>query len=97
MSDITEHKDEDWEENEESAEVEVEVEVVDEVEIEDEIDGLESANVMQFSDYVEADEKKIQKTRITELRRRAEERQDWKRISDEYDWEFDKDDALEEA
>ena len=62
-----------------------------------ESDSIDSDNVMQFSDFVEADEKKLQKQRITELRRRAEERQDWKRISHEYDWDFDQDGILEEA
>lgn len=82
MSDMAEAKDEDWDEDEETP-----VEFVD----------AGPANVMQFSDFVEADEKKLQKLRITELRRRAEERQDWKRISSEYDWDFDLDDKIEEA
>jgi len=82
MADLTESKDDDWDDSEDIVE---------------EIDGAESDNVMQFSDYVEADEKKLQKQRITELRRRAEERQDWKKISHEYDWDFDQDEALEEA
>jgi hypothetical protein len=82
MTDITNSKDEDWE---------------DDDEIVEELDGAVASNVMQFSDYVEPDEKHLQKHRITELRRRAEERQDWKRISHEYDWDFDEDDVLEEA
>ena len=82
MADLTESKDDDWDDSEDIVE---------------EIDGEESDNVMQFSDYVEADEKKLQKQRITELRRRAEERQDWRKISHEYDWDFDQDEALEEA
>ncbi|MBL4820343.1 MAG: hypothetical protein JKY98_05035 [Gammaproteobacteria bacterium] len=61
-------------------------------EISDEIS--EAENVMRFSDFVEPQEKHLQKQRITELRRRAEERQDWKRIIGECDLE---DDALEEA
>ncbi len=82
MADLTESKDDDWDDSEDIVE---------------EIDSEESDNVMQFSDYVEADEKKLQKQRITELRRRAEERQDWRKISHEYDWDFDQDEALEEA
>ena len=82
MSDMTETRDDEWEGGEDAAE---------------ELEAIDSDNVMQFSDYVEADEKQLQKQRITELRRRAEERQDWKRISHEYDWELDQDDILEEA
>lgn len=82
MTDITNSKEDDWEEDEEAIEA---------------LDGVEASNVMQFSDFVEPDEKHMQKQRITELRRRAEERQDWKRISHEYDWDFDEDEALEEA
>ena len=82
MADMTESRDDEWEGGEESAE---------------ELEAIESDNVMQFSDFVEADEKQLQKHRITELRRRAEERQDWKRISHEFDWDFDQDDILEEA
>ena len=55
----------------------------------------EPGNIMKFSDFVEPQEQHVQKQRITELRRRAEERQDWKRITGEY--ELDIDDALEEA
>lgn len=82
MSDMTETRDEEWEDGEDTVE---------------EMDAGESDNVMQFSDFVEPDEKQLQKHRITELRRRAEERQDWKRISHEYDWDLDQDDLLEEA
>ena len=82
MSDLNETRDDEWEDEEEGAEGLV---------------AVESDNVMQFSDYVEPDEKKVQKQRITELRRRAEERQDWKRISHEYDWDLDQDELLEEA
>ncbi len=55
----------------------------------------ESGNIMQFSDFIEPKEQHVQKQRITQLRRRAEERQDWKRIIGEYG--LDIDDALEEA
>ena len=55
----------------------------------------EIGTIMQFSDYVDPQEKQIQKQRITELRRRAEERQDWKKITGEYD--LDLDEAMEEA
>ena len=82
MADMTESKDDEWDGGEDAAE---------------ELDVIESDNVMQFSDFVEPDEKNMQKQRITELRRRAEERQDWKRISHEYDWDFDQDDVLEKA
>ncbi len=82
MADLNETRDDEWEEGEEVVE---------------EFQALESDNVMQFSDYVEPDAKKLQKQRITELRRRAEERQDWKRISHEFDWDFDEDGAIEEA
>ena len=82
MSDLSETRDDEWEDEEEGSAGLVVV---------------ESDNVMQFSDYVEPDEKKLQKQRITELRRRAEERQDWKRISHEYDWDLDQDELIEEA
>lgn len=82
MSDMTETRDEEWEDGEDAVE---------------DLEAIESDNVMQFSDFVEVDQKKLQKHRITELRRRAEERLDWKRISHEYDWELDQDDILEEA
>lgn len=82
MADMNESRDDEWEGGEEAAE---------------ELEAIESDNVMQFSDFVDADEKKVQKHRITELRRRAEERQDWKRISHEFDWDFDQNDVLEEA
>lgn len=82
MADMTESRDDEWEGGEEAAE---------------ELEAIESDNVMHFSDFVEADEKKLQKQRITELRRRAEERQDWKRISHEFDWDFDQNDIFEEA
>ena len=82
MADLTETRDDDWEDGDEPAE---------------EIELINPDNVMQFSDFVEADEKKLQKQRITELRRRAEERQDWKRISYDFDWDLDQDDLLEEA
>jgi len=82
MADITETRDDDWEDGGDTVE---------------ELETVESDNVMQFSDFVEPDEKKLQKQRMTELRRRAEERQDWRRISDEFDWDFDQDDILEEA
>ena len=55
----------------------------------------ESGNVMQFSNFVEPQEKHVQKQRITKLRRRAEERQDWKRITEEFG--LDLEDALEEV
>jgi len=55
----------------------------------------ESGNIMQFSDFVEPKVQLVQKQRITELRRRAEERQDWKRITGEYG--LDLEDALEEV
>jgi len=55
----------------------------------------ESGNIMQFSDFVEPQVQHVQKQRITELRRRAEERQDWKRITGEF--ELDIDEVLEEA
>ena len=79
MADLNETRDDEWEDSEETAE---------------EFEAAESDNVMQFSDFVEPDVKKVQKQRITELRRRAEERQDWKRISHEFDWDFDQDEAL---
>jgi len=82
MADLNETRDEEWEEGEDVVES---------------FDGVEADNVMIFSDFVEQDVKKIHKQRITELRRRAEERQDWKRISHEYDWDFDEDGLLEEA
>jgi|GEM_PF-4402961 len=82
MADITETRDDDWEDGGDTVE---------------ELETVESDNVMQFSDFVEPDEKKLQKQRMTELRRRAEERQDWRRISDEFDWDFDQGDILEEA
>jgi hypothetical protein len=82
MADMTETRDDDWEDGEDTVE---------------ELDPVGSDNVMQFSDFVEPDEKHLQKQRITELRRRAEERQDWKRISHEYDWDLDQDDILENA
>ena len=82
MAYLTETRDDDWEDGDEPAE---------------EIESINPDNVMQFSDFVEADEKKLQKQRITELRRRAEERQDWKRISYDFDWDLDQDDLLEEA
>ncbi|MCB1670077.1 MAG: hypothetical protein R3F41_15780 [Gammaproteobacteria bacterium] len=82
MADLNETRDDEWEEGEDSAV---------------EFEAIESDNVMQFSDYVEPDVKKMQKHRITELRRRAEERQDWKRISHEFDWDLDEDETLEEA
>jgi len=55
----------------------------------------EPGNIMQFSDFVEPQEQHVQKQRITKLRRRAEERQDWKRITGEF--ELDIDDVLGEA
>ncbi|MEZ5492613.1 MAG: hypothetical protein R3F50_20210 [Gammaproteobacteria bacterium] len=82
MADLSETRDDDWDDSEEVAE---------------QFEGIDADNVMQFSDFVEADVKKVQKHRLTELRRRAEERQDWKRISHEFDWELDQDDVLEEA
>jgi len=82
MSDMTETREEEWEDGEDTVE---------------ELDVTESDNVMQFSDFVEPGEKQLQKHRMTELRRRAEERQDWKRISHEFDWDLDQDDILEEA
>ena len=82
MADLNESRDDDWDEDEEVTE---------------QFDGIDSDNVMRFSDFVEADVKKLHKHRLTELRRRAEERQDWTRISQEYDWDLDQDDVLEEA
>lgn len=82
MADLNETRDEEWEEGEDVVES---------------FDGAEADNVMRFSDFIEQDVKKMHKQRITELRRRAEERQDWKRISHEYDWDFDEDGLLEEA
>jgi len=79
MADFTESKDDDWEDSED--------EVME--------DFSEPATVMNFSDFVEPGEKQIQKHRITELRRRAEERQDWKRITGEF--ELDLDELREEA
>jgi len=49
----------------------------------------EPGNIMQFSDFVEPQVQHVQKQRITELRRRAEERQDWKRITGEFDLDID--------
>ncbi|MDX1490633.1 MAG: hypothetical protein R3332_05065 [Pseudohongiellaceae bacterium] len=40
----------------------------------------------------EASEKRLNKRRLTELRRRAEERLDWKRMSKEMDFDDDSDD-----
>ena len=65
-------------------------------ETEDNLEEIpETDNIMKFTDFVDPKEKQVQKQRITELRRRAEERQDWKRITSEYDLELDE--ALEEA
>ena len=82
MADITDTQDDDWDDEDDKTEL---------------LDGMESDNVMQFSDYVEPDVKLLHKHRITELRRRTEERQDWKRISHEFDWDSDSDSILEEA
>ena len=82
MADLNETRDDEWEDGDDEA---------------GGFEAVESDNVMQFSDFVEPDVKKMHKQRITELRRRAEERQDWKRISHEFDWDLDQDDVLEEA
>ena len=79
MADITESKDDDWDDTED--------EVME--------DLSETGTVMNFDDFVDPDVKHTQKHRITELRRRAEERQDWKRITGEFDLDFD--DLREEA
>ena len=80
MADIEDTKEEDWEESEDVLE---------------EIPDTEADNVMKFSDFVDPQEKHRQKQRITDLRRRAEERQYWKQITDEFD--LDLDEVIEEA
>ena len=82
MTDTKDGKDEDWEDTEEITEENTE-------------EFPESGTIMQFSDFVEPQEQNVQKHRITELRRRAEERQDWKQITGECGLGID--DTLEEA
>jgi hypothetical protein len=74
MADIEDTKEEDWEESENNIE---------------EIPDSETDNIMKFSDFVDPQEKHRQKQRITDIRRRVEERQDWKQITGEFDVDLD--------
>lgn len=50
---------------------------------------FDSVALLNNPEYDEQAEKRMRKARITELRRRTEERMDWKRISGEYDFDFE--------
>ncbi|MFM1895993.1 MAG: hypothetical protein RLZZ385_1067 [Pseudomonadota bacterium] len=58
---------------------------------------FDSVAVLQNHEVDEQSEKRMRKQRITELRRRAEERSDWKRIAGEYDFNFDLDNVDDTA
>lgn len=50
---------------------------------------FDSVGALQHHELDEQAEKRLRKQRITELRRRAEERLDWKRISGDFDFDFE--------
>ena len=56
---------------------------------------FDSVAVLQNHEVDDQTDKRMRKQRITELRRRAEERLDWKRIAGEYDFNFDLDNGEE--
>lgn len=52
---------------------------------------FDSVALLQNPEFDEQAEKRARKLRVTELRRRAEERLDWKRIAGEFDFELSAD------
>lgn len=52
-------------------------------------DFFDSVVFIPESDFDEPNDKRIQKRRLTELRRRTEERLDWKRMSGELQYDED--------
>ena len=56
---------------------------------------FDSVAVLQNHEVDDQTDKRMRRQRITELRRRAEERLDWKRIAGEYDFNFDLDSGEE--
>ena len=50
---------------------------------------FDSVAALNNPEFDEQTEKRMRKQRVTELRRRAEERMDWKRITGEYDFDLD--------
>lgn len=52
---------------------------------------FDPAAALQSGELGEPIDKRIHKQRVTELRRRAEERKDWKRITGEYDFDAELD------
>ncbi|MEX2130102.1 MAG: hypothetical protein WD772_01340 [Pseudohongiellaceae bacterium] len=52
---------------------------------------FDSVALLHHPVFDEQAEKRMRKLRVTELRRRAEERMDWKRIAGEYDFDMEAD------
>jgi len=52
---------------------------------------FDSVALLNHPAFDEQAEKRMRKLRVTELRRRTEERMDWKRITGEYDFDLEAD------